>query len=47
MPHGADSGVVWQRNQLEHTNGGFKQVATADGFGSVDVMRRAHYENVT
>jgi transcriptional regulator GlxA family with amidase domain len=29
------------RSQLERTNGGLKQVASASGFGSVDVMRRA------
>jgi len=29
------------RRQLEHTDGGLKQVASAAGFGSVDVMRRA------
>jgi transcriptional regulator GlxA family with amidase domain len=29
------------RRQLERTNGGLKQVASATGFGSVDVMRRA------
>jgi transcriptional regulator GlxA family with amidase domain len=29
------------RRQLERTNGGLKQVASAVGFGSVDVMRRA------
>ena len=29
------------RRQLERTNGGLKQVASAAGFGSVDVMRRA------
>ncbi len=29
------------RSQLERTNGGLKQVASAAGFGSVDVMRRA------
>jgi transcriptional regulator GlxA family with amidase domain len=29
------------RRQLERTDGGLKQVASAAGFGSVDVMRRA------
>lgn len=29
------------RRQLERTNGGLKQVASAAGFGSVEVMRRA------
>ena len=29
------------RSRLERTNGGLKQVASAAGFGSVDVMRRA------
>lgn len=29
------------RSQLECTDGGLKQVASAVGFGSVDVMRRA------
>jgi transcriptional regulator GlxA family with amidase domain len=29
------------RRLLERTDGGFKQVASAAGFGSVDVMRRA------
>jgi transcriptional regulator GlxA family with amidase domain len=29
------------RSRLEHTNGGLKQVASAAGFGSTDVMRRA------
>ena len=29
------------RRQLEHTDGGLKQVASAAGFGGVDVMRRA------
>jgi len=29
------------RRQLEHTDRGLKQVASAAGFGSVDVMRRA------
>jgi transcriptional regulator GlxA family with amidase domain len=29
------------RRRLEHTDGGLKQVASAAGFGSVDVMRRA------
>jgi transcriptional regulator GlxA family with amidase domain len=29
------------RRQLEHTDRGLKQVASATGFGSVDVMRRA------
>jgi transcriptional regulator GlxA family with amidase domain len=29
------------RTQLERTDGGLKQVASAAGFGSVDVMRRA------
>jgi transcriptional regulator GlxA family with amidase domain len=29
------------RRQLEHTDSGLKQVASAAGFGSVDVMRRA------
>jgi transcriptional regulator GlxA family with amidase domain len=29
------------RRQLERTDGGLKQVASAAGFGSVDGMRRA------
>ena len=29
------------RRQLERTDGGLKHVASAVGFGSVDVMRRA------
>jgi transcriptional regulator GlxA family with amidase domain len=29
------------RRQLERSDRGFKQVASAAGFGSVDVMRRA------
>jgi transcriptional regulator GlxA family with amidase domain len=29
------------RRQLERTEGGLKQVASAAGFGSIDVMRRA------
>jgi transcriptional regulator GlxA family with amidase domain len=29
------------RRQLERTDGGLKQVASAAGFGSVDLMRRA------
>ena len=29
------------RRQLERTDGGLKHVASAAGFGSVDVMRRA------
>jgi transcriptional regulator GlxA family with amidase domain len=33
--------VEGARRQLERTDGGLKQVASAAGFGSVDVMRRA------
>jgi transcriptional regulator GlxA family with amidase domain len=29
------------RRELEHTQKGLKQIASAAGFGSVDVMRRA------
>ena len=29
------------RRQLEHTDGGLKQIASTVGFGSVDLMRRA------
>jgi transcriptional regulator GlxA family with amidase domain len=29
------------RRQLERTNDGLKQVASATGFGSIDAMRRA------